>query len=445
MKRFFLILTILLFAGVTGAAVWYTSYNKELSSDSLWLSRRFNAARSVSVKGSDGAYLLTLTKQGWEAQVSGASGTVTARVLPEKLTQYLQELPQLSPSRSMGRLDHGGLEEYGLNSPDFTLIVSFSEASDDALTVKFTSDGGGTIYGWISDNPGLVYEFEQASFDLLNKPVTAFLDTRVFDIVQEKVTRVQLVQPFGSSWLVSKHKEGFFFDLPGYLAGKPASDSEMNLYIHSLELLKATSLSLKPIVTEEKIPSLTVRLWTEPTEDPATVEFFPIEDDPAMYVGKSTWLTVPFLLDAQSVGQLIKSAFDVQGRSVIKFDIGRVDRMLVNHGGTEYLVQKGESGWRVLGSKNDILGIDMSLWRFTELQFEALPINSLPESAVKLMYCKLVDSDGIKLTELTFYADPKLPKGQCWMKNGGEMFYPVSSRLLKDLQGMFPVQGTPLQ
>lgn len=98
-----------------------------------------------------------------------------------------------------------------------------------------------------------------------------------------------------------------------------------------------------------------------------------------------------------------------------------------------------------LERKKDIPGIDMSLWRFTELQFEALPLNSLPASAVQLMYCKLVDSDGEKLTELTFYADPKLPQGQCWMKNGGQMYYPVSSRLLKDLQGLFPVQGSSLQ
>ena len=114
---------------------------------------------------------------------------------------------------------------------------------------------------------------------------------------------------------------------------------------------------------------------------------------------------------------------------------------LSGHSSLHQMNWEAGGGWRFRGEKKDIPGIDMSLWRFTELQFEALPLNNLPDTAVKLMYCKLMDTEGEKLTELTFYADPRLPQGQCWMKNGGGMYYPVSSRLVKDLQGMFPISS----
>jgi len=445
LKRFFIAVTIVLFAGLVGAGLWYTSLNTVEFSDSRWLSRSFDDVRAISVQGRQGAYTLRLTDGGWKAQVPGTSWNINARVISENVVEYLSRIETLSPYRSIGGFDKGGPEEYGLDVPDFKVVIRFDAKPDEPVVIKLTSDSAGTAFGWNSDSPGLVYEFGSAVLTGLDQPVTNFLDTRVFDIDQDAICKVQLVQPFGSSWLVEKRKEGYFFTLPGYLKDKPASDSELKLYIHSLALLKAGSLLLEPVSTDKRVPSLTLRVWDDLKGEPATVDFYTVKDKPDVYLGKSTWLTVPFILDAQSVGQLVKSAFDVQGRSVLKLDIGRVARFIVNHGGTEYVVERKDAGWRVFGTKKDIPGIDMSLWRFTELQFEALPLNSLPASAVQLMYCKLVDSDGEKLTELTFYADPKLPQGQCWMKNGGQMYYPVSSRLLKDLQGLFPVQGSSLQ
>jgi len=163
-----------------------------------------------------------------------------------------------------------------------------------------------------------------------------------------------------------------------------------------------------------------------------------MEGEPGMYLGRSSWLTVPFTLDAESVGQLVRSAFDVQGRHVFSFDIGNVGRIYLDYGHKEYLIVRLNDGWWVRGGEKNIPGIDMSLWRFTELQFEALPLNTLSETAVELMKCRLEDEERNVIKEMTFFADPKLPKGQCWMKNGDGMYYPVSNRLLKDLQGMFP-------
>ena len=382
--------------------------------------------------------MLKALTDGWEAQVPGASWNITARVLPDRVSGYLAQLADLTPYRSIGGFDQGGPEEYGLDAPELKIIVNFEGETNKSLTLKLTSDEAGTVYGWSSDNPGLVYEFDKKTMGQLGLPATHFFDTRVFHFDEEVVSKLQLMQLFGSNWLVEKRKQGFFFALPGYLKEKPASDSELKLYLHALALLRATNLVLEPVVADTKMPALTIKLWVRNDETPAQVEFFAVKGDPGMYLGKSSWLTVPFLLDAESVGELVRSAFDIQGRTVVKLDIGIVARFVVAHGDKLYSIERGKTGWRIDGGQKDVPGIDMALWRFTELQFEALPLNNLPDSAIELMYCMLLDEKGVKLTAMTFYADPQLPQGQCWMKNDGGMYYPVSSRLLKDLQGMFP-------
>jgi len=430
-------IAIVLLAAFAGGVYWYTSLNNKNLDNTRWLARSFEGVQSIHVQAVEGTYMLTAIKDGWEAQVPGASWNITARVLPVKVVDYSAKLADLTPYRSVGGFDQGGPEEYGLDAPELKIIVKFGGKAEP-LTVKLTSDESGMVFGWNSDSPGLVYEFGKKTLEQLGLPARYFLDTRVFQFDEEAVSKLQLVQPFGSSWLVEKRKEGFFFTLPGYLKGKSASDSELKLYTHALALLRATNLVLEPVVTDKRIPALTIRLWAGSEEPSASVEFFTVTENPDVYLGKSSWLTVPFMLDAESVGQLVRSAFDVQGRTVVKFDIGAVASFIVFHGGKKYVVERSEAGWRVDGGEKNVSGIDMSLWRFTELQFEALPLNNLPDSAVKLMYCKLLDESGEKLTAMTFYTDPKLPQGQCWMKNGGGMYYPVSSRLLKDLQGMFP-------
>jgi hypothetical protein len=40
-----------------------------------------------------------------------------------------------------------------------------------------------------------------------------------------------------------------------------------------------------------------------------------------------------------------------------------------------------------------------------------------------------------------FFTDPRLPADQCWLKVGTEeMYYPVSSQLLEDVQGYLPAR-----
>jgi hypothetical protein len=437
LRRILLFAAIVVLAVAAGGAYWYRTVLMEQAAASRWLAHSLDQVKSVHVQGGDESYNLVRRGRQWEILLAGASWNLSARAVKVKVKDLLAGLAESTPLLSFDGAGGDGLKAYGLDQPGLTIILQFKD-EEVPLTVRLAKGESGRTYGWNSESPDRVFEFEGSVFDRFAHPSAYFLDTRVFSFEEEKVDRVQLTQPFGSSWFVEQTGQGFVFTLPGYLKGKSASSSEIKLYIHTLALLRAGKLVLEPVVPERGMAALTIKVWTKGANDPGQVEFFTIEGDVKHYLGRSTWLTVPFLLDAESVSQLVKSAFDVQGRNIFTLDISQISALVIEHGGRRYVIERDNPGWKVVGGEKAVPGIDMALWRFTELQFEALPLNNLAATAVKLMDCRLLDGNGKPLKEVTFYADPKLPQGQCWMKNGDGMYYPVSARLLKDLQGMFP-------
>ncbi|BDQ32861.1 DUF4340 domain-containing protein [Pseudodesulfovibrio portus] len=437
MRRIVCIVAVLFLAGLAGGVYLYDTYSDTRVETSRWLSSSLDNVVSVHVLSPEGSYSLFAKGDTWKADVPGASWNVRAHVKPNRVREYISYLADLTPDKYIADVDQDGPESYGLNDPKFKVILNFTGKTDGQLVIKFTVGETGRVFGWNSRNPGMVYEFDGKTLERLALPALHFLDDYIFRFDEELVDRVQLVQPFGSSWLVEKGESGFIFKLPGYLKGKQASGSDLKLYVHSLALIRAKQLILEPVVIDKEMPTLTVRVWGKGGKN-HSVEFFPYEDSPDVFMGVSSWLTMPFLVDAQSVAQMVKSAFDIQSRTVMALDIGTVDRVVIDHGEARFTVERSDTGWRLRGTENDIPGIDMSLWRITNLKFEALPLNNLSKTAVALMHCRLLDADGKLLKAMTFYADPELPQGQCWMKSEDGMYYPVSSRLLKDLQGMFP-------
>ncbi|WFS61093.1 DUF4340 domain-containing protein [Pseudodesulfovibrio thermohalotolerans] len=438
MRRLLFLVAIVLAASLAGGAYWYRTSVDERVASFHWLGHPLDKAESVQVVMGSDVYTLVARDRLWDMRIPGGEGSVSAKALRGRVRDYLERISQLAPLLSLEGEQGDVQRQYGLEEPGLMLVVRLKDVNAP-LSLRFSKDETGRTYGWNSETPDLAFEFVGDVYEQLALPAAYFLDTRVFRFNEEKVNQVQLVQPFGSSWVVKRGKNGFYFTLPGYLKDKEAADSELKLYVHALALLRAGKLVLEPEAEGEKgMAALTIKVWSGNAKKPSSVEFFPIEGDPKHFYGRSSWLTVPFLLDAESVSQLVKSAFDVQGRNVFTLDIGQVATFVVTNGERRYAVVREDAGWRSVGTEKVIPGIDMALWRFTELQFEALPLNNLAATAVKLMHCRLLDRDGNELKEITFYADPKLPQGQCWMKNGDGMYYPVSARLLKDLQGMFP-------
>jgi hypothetical protein len=126
----------------------------------------------------------------------------------------------------------------------------------------------------------------------------------------------------------------------------------------------------------------------------------------------------------------------------VDLDLGKVEKIRIAGPVRELVAVKSETGWKREGGPGDILGIDMNLWRLTDLKYESEPVKSLTESASHGLTLSMWDNQGELLAELSFYADPALPEGLCWMsKSEQRMFYPVSDRLFKDLQGQLPPAG----
>ncbi|HBR06052.1 MAG TPA: hypothetical protein DD766_02915, partial [Desulfovibrio sp.] len=104
-------------------------------------------------------------------------------------------------------------------------------------------------------------------------------------------------------------------------------------------------------------------------------------------------------------------------------------------------LEKTQDGWLDAASGKLLRGIDMALWRLTNVKFEAGVAAALPKTAVPAMTCEILEKTGTSLVVLRFFTDSDQQAGLCWLEadNSGA-YYPVSDQLLKDLQGLFPLK-----
>ena len=442
MKRLVLIFASIFIAVLFGGYLWW-AINSASVDQLRWLS--LDPAKVVSLKMEKGStgFACIRNESGWDIRVTSAKGDALLRTVPDSVNRLLKSIADIKPLRSF--LVYGEVEQelYGLINPLLRFTLSLSEGGADKREPVIISFGmqksSGRVFAWNSVTPGAVFELPQNVVPQLNEPAEKYYDMRLFSFIDSEVERLQLVQPFGSNWLVEKRSDGFVFLLPGYLKERPASASQIEMYIHTLINIKADALDPDAPVSGGE--TLTVRVWVKGRSTPLELAFFASGEPLDYLVGRSTWQPVPFRLDTESVGQLTQSVFDIQGRHILKLDTGKVMAVRLVNANQVFQLERMDNGWRDTGSKSEVLGIDMSLWRFTELQFESLPLKTLPDGAAWLMSCKLMDAGGEGLADLAFYADPNLPPGQSWLQNRGGMFYPVSSKLVQDLQGLFPVRS----
>ena len=133
----------------------------------------------------------------------------------------------------------------------------------------------------------------------------------------------------------------------------------------------------------------------------------------------------------------------MQWRGVVNFDSSRVEgaRIFSVYNNQTLHVEKTPAGWTEREGGRVVQGIDMTLWRLKELRFEAEPVARLGYPAVQRLELDLLAKEGKVLSTFTFFTDPRLPADQCWLKVGSEeMFYPVTSQLLEDVQGYLPAR-----
>ena len=203
-----------------GGVFWYDSYTDTRTDTFQWLPRSLENVASMHVFSPGGSYSLTTEDGTWVADVPGASWNVKAHVKRNKVIEYLIFLSDLSPTKYIADVDQDGFGNYGLDEPDYKVIIKFFGKGGEPLTIKLSVDETGRVFGWNSGKSGMVFEFDGKALPRLAQPAGHFLDDYIFRFDEALVDRVQLVQPFGSSWLVEKDNSGFVFRLPGLSQGQ---------------------------------------------------------------------------------------------------------------------------------------------------------------------------------------------------------------------------------
>lgn len=381
--------------------------------------------------------------------VIGGQGSDAVRVMADtgKIMSLLKALSTLVP------LD---IEESHLRTPsDFGFDVIhahlefvLSKKSDSGVALRQEVVVGGMpgsddVYLWISNEGSTIYQVSSGILGVVSKSAPYYYDRRVLPFTAAHVVKAQLAQKYAGGWTVVRTNSGFEFELPAYLEGKEASSPEVKLYLLMLGALNGDEF-ISSDVTISSDPEVFINIWLDDgVDEPLRLDLFRDDAPDAGYLATSTYQPGVFRFDAESVRQLLKTPFELQGRRVIELDIGKVMNIRILSGDQIFVANKLEDGWFSGDTEKRLAGIDMSLWRFNELKFEALPLKNLPESAAWSMSCVFTDEDGGRVASLTFFSDPELPEGQSWLKNGGELYYPVSNQLMKDLQGLFPATAAP--
>lgn len=439
MKRIGLTLAVLIVAAsILTVAGGYRllSYIGDDGGFSQWLSVDPANVEAMVVDGPEGAFRLERGKQGWNV----VHGGIRTRADSARVETLLDFLNNTRPSMEDDSFVNSEGPRYGLGEPAAKLTLVLGDGGRVQLRFGGEVPSSNRVYVWISVRDGDVYEMDARGLRLLSRPAAHFEDSRLLPRVGvDDLATLQLVMRYGAGWKISQKKENFTFDLPGYLTGRTASDTEVRLYVDSLSEMEAERL-LPDETMPDRQPYLSVKVTRTDGGEESLSLFRGTGDAP--FVGVSSWQPVPFAVNRLVVSQLVRTPFDMQGRRVVDIAIGDIHSIAVTFDGVVREAERTEKGWKELGGGNEIMGIDMSLWRLNEMKFEAMPLERVSGAVRESMTCILRDENGEVLAAMSFYRDPSLPEGQIWLRNGGGLYYPVSSQIVEDLRGLFPVLGT---
>lgn len=445
MKRWIVLIlaAALAAAGILSVLARKPADTTGMAGEAVWLPIATDSVREIDIQGSSGAYALVREGGAWTVR-QGGTGNPAAKADPVKVKALIDFLSLNKPqgSLSTGRTDSDAV--YGLDRPRLRLTVRTEPVKGQAqglvaeLSLGRTASGNDGVHAANSLSPGTIFLLASNWERQVDHPAEYYLDTRVFGLTEREVGRVRSSGPSRITWEVARKDGDFVFLLPEAAKDKTVSESDMRLFIHDLIGLKAEPVPGLP--TPAGQPTLKIEVFGG-AAGPETLDIFGEAPQPGLILARSSWRGSVFALEAGAVGKVSKTGFDLEGRKVLDLDTGKVQRLRILAGNQAFLVQKADSGWTEQDSGKALRGIDMAVWRLTDMQFEAEPSPALPGSAEWAMTCEALDKDGTRLAILEFYQDVSLRAGLCWVRvNGGAGYFPVSAQLLKDLQGLFPLK-----
>ncbi|MES9995504.1 DUF4340 domain-containing protein [Desulfovibrio aminophilus] len=408
----------------------------------VWPSVTVDSVREISISAPAGRYVLTREDKVWYVRPGEASLPAKAKADPAKVSALLDLLSLNKPIRALPSAERRDDAALGLDRPRIRISVTL-ESKDQALSLVELSLGrtipsGEGLYAVNSMNPGTVFLLAKAWERQLDHQSEYYCDTRIFSAPEDKISRLRSLGAAGPDWEVARKDGGFVFLLPEAAKDKPVAESEVKLLIHNLTGLRARLLPDGTRTVGE--PWLRYELWSGGAV-PEFLEIFGQEPLPGMILARSSWQPGLVALDRDVLDQLAKSGFDLEGRKVLSLDTGKVQFFRIVLGGQLLNMEKTQDGWLDSSTGKALRGIDMALWRLSDVKFEAAAVPALPPSADEAMTCEARDKSGASLVLLRFYTDIGLSPGLCWLRvEGSPLCYPVSAQLFKDLQGLFPLK-----
>lgn len=366
---------------------------------------------------------------------------ISPRADGSRVNELLDFILHNKPLKTVGPLSGSGAA-YGLDAPRASLAIEWSPSAAEALSLRVDlgkplKDGSG-LYAVCSLAPDSVVVLDQGYLRLLTAPAQGFYDRRIALFSPDNVKSVSLRDRNGLRWQVGASDGGYVFSRPEALEKQAASSSEIRMLLNNILSMRAEDMVLNRTEVGGT-PDLELTIGTSARGGVQVIRLYGQGVSSKAYLGESTWQPGLFRLRPDQMQLFDLVAFDLQRRNVVEIDSSAVHELLIRTEDQRFTAVRAAEGWVSKDTGKLLLGIDMWLWRFNELRFEAEPSATLPESAGWVMTCEPVGNDGKLTAALTFYADPQLPEGQCWLKVGQEgPYFPVSNQLLRDMRGQLP-------
>lgn len=415
-----------LVSAVVAAIMFWSGKGLRPEADIRWPAYDAETMGILAVSLSDGAFQLERSGGAWYVRLPGVEQTLRADA--DKVGGLLSFLGHGRPMRRLERATDTGLE-----SPRATLAVDGGPVLAIGADVP-DSEGVYASLGPADDTDKQLLVLPAQFADVLSRQAGHYYDTRLLDVEPRQVVRVALEGLGGESWEVDR-ANGDVFTRPEPLAGTKAAGGMLDQYLH-----EALAVRVADMAPETNLEGLDTRLvlsvWVAGDTAPRTVRVFASPEGP--WPAVSDWQPVPFLLDRERLDDLAVSSFLLTDRRVVVLNLDTVKRLVLAHGDRHLAAHRNGQGWKSDSGGQGLVGIDMALWRLTELKYEFEPVQAKPGTARGELELELLDAEGNLALRLDFFADPALPQGVMWVRPGGGPCYPVQDALLSDLAGRLP-------
>lgn len=418
---------------------------------SIWPDYSIDAVKSIEVATRQERYTLLREGSGWVVRLEGAEADAPPIPAdPARIEALLAAISHNRPGQMLEQSAAADNAATGLDAPTVQILLTPVSADDREarLTLGHETPTGAALYVHSSLAPEAVFLLDASVLHHFDKPAEHYFDPRLLDVRGEDVQRLTLYSSHGMQWDMERKDDTFHFVTPASMQGTTVTASEVRLYVHNLTAIGADVILTKPDRQVTGKPVCSIEMLLPKAAAPLRLELFAPLDADQVY-GRSTRHPSGFLIDREKARSLVRQAYDMQWRGVVNFDSSRVEgaRIYSVMNNQTLQVDKNPSGWEERDTGRKVSGIDMTLWRLKELRFEAEPVSRLGYPAAQRLEFDLLTKDGKVLSSFTFFTDPRLPADQCWLKVGAEeMYYPVTSQLLEDVQGYLPArQPKPAQ